>query len=105
MFRTASIFAVLLGFGVSGCAQPDAEPTFRSYDLEVTHPSPYATFVAVTPGSRDVRLPRERHLNSKAFHAYLRDMTGCGVDRGREMHVIGHKKAPAGYMVPIICMK
>lgn len=105
MFRRASVIAVFLSLALSGCSAPEAEPTFRSFDLDVTHPSPYATFVAVSPGVQGARMPRERQLKSKAFNAYLRDMTGCAIDQGRQMHVIGHKKAPAGYMVPILCVK
>ena len=104
MAKIASSIGLLALVAVTGCAQPEAEPTFRSFDLEVSHPSPHSTFVAVTPGGRGAQLPRVRQLNSKDFNTYLRDLTGCAVDQGRHTYILGHKKAPAGYMVPITCM-
>lgn len=101
-------FTLAIGFSVvatlSACSQPEPEPTFRSFDLQVTHPSPHATFVSVAPGARGEKLPRVRQMNSKDFNIYLRELTGCAVDQGRHTYIIGHKKAPAGYMVPIICV-
>ncbi|WP_223421762.1 hypothetical protein [Tateyamaria pelophila] len=105
MSRIASALVVSACVSLSACSQPDSKPKFRSFDLDVSHPSPYATFLAVAPGANGARLPRMRQLNSKDFNTYLRDLTGCAVDQTRETHVIGHKKAPAGYMVPIICVQ
>jgi len=69
-------FETLLGFPIflalTACAQPETEPTFRSFDLEVVHPSPYATFLAVAQGAQGERLPRLRQLKSKDFNRYLR---------------------------------
>ncbi len=104
MSKIITFFAVLACLSVAACSQPEPEPTFRSFDLKVSHPSPYATFVSVSPGARGEKLPRVRQLNSKAFNEYLRDLIGCSVDQGRHTHIIGHKKAPAGYMIPITCV-
>lgn len=101
-FRTI-VAAMLLGI-VSACGQSEDTPTFRSYDLNVSHPSPYATFIAVSPGARGERLPGLRQLNSRDFNRYLRDLIGCTVDPERKTHVIGDTRVPAGYMVPIRCM-
>ena len=104
MNKTISFIGLSALAAVSACSQPDRAPSFRSFDLEVSHPSPYATFMSVAPGAQGARLPRVRQLNSRDFNTYLRDLTGCSVDQARPTHIIGHKKAPAGYMVPIICV-
>ncbi|MEM9911757.1 MAG: hypothetical protein AAF922_13330, partial [Pseudomonadota bacterium] len=43
---------------LSACAQPVDQANFRSYDLSVTHPAPYSTYVAIAPGTTGARLPR-----------------------------------------------
>jgi hypothetical protein len=89
---------------LTGCAAQPDEPRFRSYDLELIHTSPYSTYIGVAPGSRGAGLPRMGQLDSKGFSEYLRDSIGCSLDRSREIHRLGHKKTPAGYMVPINCL-
>lgn len=87
-----------------GCGHTETEPQFRSYDLNLVHPSQKSTYIGVTPGSAKADLPRLRHLKTRDFSEYLRDKTGCAVDRSRATYVIGQKRAPAGYMVPINCI-
>jgi hypothetical protein len=97
-------FAVLPVLALlSACGASDDAPQYKSFDLELAHPSPYATFLRVTPGSRGADLPRLRQVESKAFAEYLRAATGCVPDSMRPTHVVGSKRMPAGYMVPITC--
>lgn len=49
-------------------------------------------------------LPRVRHLKSNDFGEFLRAKTGCVIDGTRSTYVLGRKRTPAGYMVPIICI-
>lgn len=86
------------------CERTDAEPKFRSFDLNLVHPSQNSTYIGVSPGTPKADLPRLRHLKTGDFSEYLREKTGCVVDRTRETHVIGRKRTPAGYMVPIVCL-
>ena len=90
-------------FAVTACGSASDEPRFRSYDLKLTHPSPYSTYMSVSPGARGADLPRLRHIGSRGFSEYMRDSTGCVVDTSRPASVMGHKRMPAGYMVPIMC--
>lgn len=94
------VFAALL----SACARAPDTPTFRSFDLDVAHPSPYATFVAVSPGASGAKLPGLNQLKSRDFNRYLVALIGCSVDPYGETHVIGDRRIPAGYMVPIVCL-
>jgi hypothetical protein len=88
---------------LSGCALEQNNQKFRSYDLDLIHTSAYSTYIAVAPGSRGADVPRIRQLKSTAFSEYLRARTGCSIDGSREIHQLGHKRKPAGYMVPISC--
>lgn len=88
----------------SGCSQDPSAPQFRSYDLTLTHPAPYATYVEVSPGERGADLPRLRELDSVAFSQYLRESTGCVYDSNRSIFPLGSKRVPAGYIVPIRCV-
>lgn len=104
MVKLKSIVCLLVLIHVCACAQPNDEPAFRSFDLNVSHPSPYATFIAVSPGARGERLPGMRQLNSRDFNRFLRGLIGCTVDPDRKTHVIGDARVPAGYMIPIRCV-
>lgn len=101
-------FGRCLGFfgaiALAACGTTDSEPQFRSFDLNLVHPSQKSTYIGVTPGSPKADLPRVRHLKTKDFSEYLRAKTGCAVDQSRATYVIGQKRAPAGYMVPINCI-
>lgn len=101
-------FGGYLGFfgaiALAACGNTNAEPQFRSFDLNLVHPSQKSTYISVTPGSQNADLPRVRLLKSKDFSEYLRAKTGCAVDQSRATYVIGQKRAPAGYMVPINCI-
>ena len=88
---------------LAGCSQPDNTPRFRSYDLKVEHPSPYSTFVSISPGTRGASVPRIKELSSGDFNQYLRHMTGCTVKPDATLHPIGNAQTPAGYMVPVAC--
>ena len=104
-----SVSVRVLGIGcvttvvLAGCSQQDDTPRFRSYDLRVDHPSPYSTFVSVSPGTRGASVPRIKELSSEDFNLYLRHMTGCTVKDDAILHPIGNAKNPAGYMVPVAC--
>ena len=89
---------------LSGCTSERDEPQFRSFDLELIHPSPYSTYIGVAPGSRGADVPRLGQLDSKGFSEFLRDSIGCSLDGSREIYQLGHKRKPAGYMVPISCL-
>lgn len=109
MDRSGGILRWLAALACAGltpaCGSPPVEPAaFRSYDLQVTHPAPYATYVAVAPGATGARLPRLRELNSRAFNRYLMARIGCSVDPHVDTHVVGDPRVPAGYMVPISCL-
>ena len=88
----------------SGCGQKSEAPQFRSFDLKLTHPAPYSTYIQVSPGSRDAALPRFSQLDNKSFSEYLRESIGCVYDDNRSVHTLGSKRAPAGYMVPVRCV-
>ncbi len=88
---------------VAACSEAPEEPSFRSYDLTLSHPSPYASYLSVSPGSRGAGLPRMRQIKSRNFSEYLRSSTGCVVDMSRSTMAMGHKRMPAGYMVPVVC--
>ncbi|MEX0286193.1 MAG: hypothetical protein AB3N23_16425 [Paracoccaceae bacterium] len=88
---------------LTACASEPVEPQFRAFDLQLTQPSPTSHYLQVTPGRRGADMPRPRHLQSKAFSEYLRDATGCAMDATRTTTYLGHKKAPAAFMVPVIC--
>ncbi|MEM9498412.1 MAG: hypothetical protein AAGA28_10860 [Pseudomonadota bacterium] len=95
----ASLAACGPGVGADPAAQ-----RFRSYDLKITHPAPYATFVAISPGAPGAPMPKLRHLGSRDFSRYLMARTGCTVDPHHAAEVIGDPRVPAGYMVPVRCM-
>ena len=100
--RIASLACVGL---VSACGQQGTEPpVFQDYNLRVTHPAPYATYVAVARGATGARLPKLQELSSRAFNRYLLAEIGCSVDPYIDTHVVGDPTAPAGYMVPISCL-
>jgi hypothetical protein len=91
---------------LAGCAsQPDSRDAveFRNYDLDLVHPSPYATYIQVMPGSIGADLPRFRKLDNRAFNRFLRDRIGCVYDANREITPIGSERLPAGYMIPVQC--
>lgn len=89
---------------LSGCAKESGSPQFRAYDLNVSHPSTYSTFVAVSPGARGEKLPKLKELRSREFNTYLRDLIGCTVRADGEVFSVGNIRDPAGYMVPIACL-
>lgn len=101
LYRTCVFLALCVA---AGCAGQDAEPQFRSYDLKLTHPTRYATYITVAPGTRDARMPRFRELDSRAFSRYLRESIGCVYDTRRDIFPLGSKRVPAGYVVPITCI-
>lgn len=103
MFRHVALLLLVPMFA-TGCAQETDVPQFRSYDLTLTHPAPYATYIQVSPGARGEDLPRFRELDSRAFSEYLRDSIGCVYDGNREIVTLGSKRVPAGYVVPITCV-
>ncbi len=100
---TARLFAALLCLMLTACAETPEEPQFRAHDLELRHPSKYANYISVAPGTYDAALPRPRQIKSRGFSRYLREATGCVMDPSRDMAVLGHKTMPAGYMVPVVC--
>lgn len=87
----------------AACSEAPEPPQFRAHDLKVSHPAPYANYVSVAPGTYDAAMPRPRQIESRAFSRFLREKTGCVMDPTREMAVLGQKKVPAGYMVPVVC--
>lgn len=89
---------------LSGCGSTQDNATFRSYDLELIHTSPYSTYIGVASGAQGADVPRLRQLRSKGFNEYLRDRIGCSVDGSREIHRLGQARRPAAYMVPISCL-
>ena len=97
------MFCILV-LALSACGNGDSLPKFRSYELTVIHPSPYSTFIGVSPASPGVKLPRIKELHSRDFNIYLRDITGCTVRPDAELHAIGDARDPSGYLVPIACM-
>ena len=99
-----SVLPLALAGLLTACGQPAPQTAFRSYDLQLRHPAPYATYVAVAPGTTGARLPRLRELNSRAFNRYLMAEIGCSVDPHIDTHVVGDPRVPAGYMVPISCL-
>ncbi|MEM6577455.1 MAG: hypothetical protein AAF678_03110 [Pseudomonadota bacterium] len=104
IFLRSMVGLALAGLA-SACGQQAVDQAaFRGYDLQVTHPAPYSTYVAVAPGTRGARLPRLRELNSRAFNRYLMAEIGCSVDPHIDTHVVGDPRVPAGYMVPISCV-
>ncbi len=104
MIRGTAKLLLLAVAVTAGCAQKSDEPQFRSYDLSLIHPAPYATYIQVSPGSRSADLPRLRELDGRDFSRYLRESTGCVYDSNREIFPLGSKRAPAGYIVPIKCV-
>lgn len=104
MFKFASVSFILLSLLLSACGKSGDTPEFRSYELEVFHPSPYSTFVAVSPGARGQKLPTLKELETRDFNRYLRDLIGCTVAQDQEAYVVGNVRDPAGYMVPIKCV-
>jgi len=103
MHRSAT-YACAIALLACGCAEQSQSPQFRSYDLTLTHPAPYSTYIQVSPGTRAADLPRFREMDSVAFSKYLRESIGCVYDDTRGIHPIGSKKTPAGYIVPIRCI-
>ena len=103
-FPILPVFFLLGAVVLSGCGAPQGDPQFRSYDLELVHTSKYSTYIGVVPGSQGQDMPRLGQLDSKGFSAFLRDSIGCSLDGNRKIHRLGHKKKPAGYMVPITCL-
>lgn len=88
---------------LSACAKTPDTPQFRAFDLELTHPSAYSTYILVTPGLGAADLPSLRQVNSLTFSKYLRESTGCVADTSHSATAIGSKRIPAGYMIPIVC--
>lgn len=103
MIKTNAKCSLLIAMIVAGCAQESSEPQFRSFDLNLTHPSPYSTYIEVSPGDRAADLPRLRALDSRGFSEYLRESVGCVYDDSRDIFPLGSKRIPAGYIVPIRC--
>lgn len=90
-------------FVLGGCAGAPTSPVTRGYDLELTHPAPYATFIQVSPGHSGAPLPRMKEIASPQFSLYLRRQTGCVRDTARPPEALGSKTVPAAYMVPVMC--
>ncbi len=91
---------------VAGCTSGPASRSdveLCNYNLELIHPSPYANYIQVMPGSVGADLPRLRKLDNRAFNRFLRDRIGCVYDEGREITSIGSRRLPAGYIVPVLC--
>ena len=78
-------------------------PEFRSFDLRISHPSRYSTFLLVEPAFRGADLPRPGLVNNRGFALYLRDATGCAIDGVRDTVVLGNMQVPAGYLIPVVC--
>lgn len=102
--KSAKHVLVVSAFVVSACASNEETSQFRTFDLELVHTSPYSTYIGVGSGAQGAELPRLRQLDSKEFSEYLRDEIGCVYDQGREIHAFGSDRAPAGYMIPIVCL-
>jgi len=100
-FFIVAVFTLLVGCGSPPATRSDVE--FRNYDLEVVHPSRYATYIHVMPGSIGADLPPLRKLDNRAFNRFLRDKIGCVYDSRREITPIGSRRLPAGYTVPVQC--
>ncbi|MDF1671451.1 MAG: hypothetical protein P1U83_17770 [Roseovarius sp.] len=88
---------------VGACSAPSQQSAPRGYDLALSHPSPYANYIQVTPATRSADLPDPKEIVSRDFSLYLRKSTGCVLDASRPASVLGSKQVPAGYMVPIVC--
>ena len=97
------LFLSTVILAVGACSAPSERIAPDGYDLALSHPSPYANYIQVTPGTRSADLPDPQDIVSRDFSLYLRKSTGCVLDASRPASVLGSKQVPAGYMVPIIC--
>jgi hypothetical protein len=88
---------------LGGCMGAPGNKVTRGYDLELTHPAPYATFIQVSPGHVGAPLPRVEEIKSPQFSLYLRRQIGCVRDTARPPEPLGGKRVPAAYMVPVVC--
>ncbi|MFK7938351.1 MAG: hypothetical protein AB8B82_03160 [Roseovarius sp.] len=97
LFFSASVFVV------GGCMGVPSSPGARGFDLTLSHPAPFATYIQVSPGASGAALPSAREIASPQFSLYLHRVTGCARDTQRPAEPMGGRAAPAGYMVPVVC--
>ena len=95
--------SAVVGAMLAGCASEPEPPMPRAFNLALTHPSPHANYIKVSPGAPGAELPPPQHIVTADFSRYLRKTTGCVWDASRRALVLGSKQVPAGYMVPISC--
>jgi len=88
---------------VAACGAGPDSAALRSYDLQITHPAPNATFLRIAPGASATRLPKLSQIESPHFSQYLRQRTGCVVNPSYPVTVLGDERMPAAYMVSILC--
>ncbi len=102
----AKIFFSSAVFIVGACSgAPDvSRSTTTTYQLQLSHPAPYATYIQVLPESTGAPLPTPEQITSPDFSVYLRRMTGCVRDTRRPTEALGSPQVPSGYMVPISCL-
>ncbi|MDW4498590.1 hypothetical protein R5H30_11400 [Sulfitobacter sp. D35] len=101
--RRAGFLLLLLTLAACGRPSPVEAPQYRNFDLRISHPSPYSTFLLVEPAHRGADLPGPGLVNNRRFAIYLREATGCGIDMARDTVALGNKRVPAGYMIPVVC--
>lgn len=99
----AKILVSLSVVVLSGCAGGPRGEVGGGFDLSLTHPAPYATYLQVAPGSPYASLPDMAQMTSPAFSKYLRARTGCVRDTSRPTEALGGRAVPAAYMVPVVC--
>lgn len=96
------LFALLAVLILPACAERAQTPT-RGYHLDLTHPSPFATYMRVSPGASGGDLPTMTQMRTMGFSNYMRARTGCAVNTAQPVSALGNAHAPSAYMVPISC--
>ena len=103
--RLSCIAVLTVGFVLAGCSggTRNSVPDSGSYNLAFSDPAPYSTYLKVSAAVPGTRLPGVRYMKSRRFSNYLTSQTGCAVNTAYPISVLGSKKAPSGYMVPVSC--
>jgi len=101
--RVTRLILIPMAVALSACGASPETPQMGAFDLNLTHPSPNATYIRVAPGAGGAGLPLPQQILTPEFSAYLRQQTGCVRDASRPTALLGSRAMPAGYMVPITC--
>lgn len=102
MFKTCHI-ALLAAMALAACGGRAEVSRSLAYDLDITHPTPNATFLRIAPVAGATRFPGLGQIESPRFSHYLRRRTGCVVNPAYPVAVLGDRRMPAAYVVPITC--